>query len=291
MNNSLHINNKHKFGYDFDSLCSVYPGLSKFVFTNQYKTRTIDFANPKAVKALNSALLFKYYGMKYWDFPDENLCPPIPGRVDYIHYLKDLMDSYEVSENIKVLDIGTGASCVYPILGNAEYNWQFVGTDIDNTSLQFAQEILDKNSLNDAVSLRFQKDSKYILKYILNEDERFSASMCNPPFYTSEKEAIKATARKLRGLNKPEGNLVRNFSGKYNELWYKGGEKAFLHNYLYESSLFKNQFIWFSSLVSRKELIRGLKVSLKKLDVKTVKVIKMESGNKLSRIVAWSFQI
>ncbi len=259
------------------------------MFENKYQTQTIDFANPKAVKALNTALLFAHYDIKFWEFPDTNLCPPIPGRVDYLHHLADLLKQLGINKNITVLDIGTGASCIYPILGNAEYNWSFVGTDIDEKSLQYAQEIVSKNKLENAVTLRHQINSSNIFKGVLETSDRYSAAICNPPFYKSEAEALAATTRKLKGLNKDNIPVVRNFSGVHNELWYQGGEKAFIHNYLYESSLFKNQCFWFTTLVSKKDLVRGMQVSLKKLGATQVKVINMGQGHKISRIVAWTF--
>ena len=100
-----------------------------------------------------------------------------------------------------------------------------MATDIDKTSLQNAQKIIDKNKLNHKVELRYQTDSSKIFNGILNEDERFSISICNPPFYKSEDEALKATASKLEGLNRLGDKILRNFSGTHNELWYKGGEK------------------------------------------------------------------
>ena len=83
---------------------------------------------------------------------------------------------------------------------------------------------------------------------------------------------------------------MRNFSGNNNELWYVGGEKSFLHNYLYESSLFKEKSHWFTSLVSKKENVESLEKSSKKLGVKEFKVIPMSQGNKVTRIVCWRFQ-
>ena len=289
-NPKFHTKNKHESGYDLEALCETYSELKPFVFINKYEIKTIDFANPKAVKALNTALLRKYYGINFWEFPDTNLCPPIPGRVDYIHHISDLLKSSKIKSNIKVLDIGTGASCIYPILGQAEYNWNFVATDIDEASLQCAQKIIDKNGLNDVVELRLQKETSQIFKGILNDDDRFSVSICNPPFYKSEEEALDATTRKLKGLNRPEVTAIRNFAGTQNELWYKGGEKAFIHNYLYESSIFKNQCIWFTTLVSKKDLVKGMHTSLKKLGATSVRTINMEQGNKISRIVAWTFK-
>ena len=284
----FHPNNKHQKGYNFSELCKVYPPLSEFVFENQYNTQTIDFANPKAIKALNTALLFLHYKLSYWDFPNENLCPPIPGRVDYIHHLADLLELSSITKNIRVLDIGTGASCIYPLLGNAEYNWQFVGTDIDKKTLESAQQIIDKNKLTKAISLRHQPDRSHILKRILSSTDRFEVTLCNPPFHDSDKTAIAATTRKLKGLGK-EDTFIRNFSGNHNELWYKGGEKTFINNYIYESSLFKKQCFWFSTLVSKKENVRPIKVALKKLKATEIKMIPMHQGNKITRIVAWTF--
>jgi 23S rRNA (adenine1618-N6)-methyltransferase len=260
-----------------------------FVFVNSYQTQTIDFANPKAVKALNTALLYSYYNIKYWEFPDENLCPPIPGRVEYIHHLADLLKASGIKENITVLDIGTGATCIYPLLGNAEYAWRFLASDVDDNSLKNAHKIIDKNNLSNKIKLTFQADKSQILKGIINPSEKITACMCNPPFFKSEGEALEATTRKLKGLGRQNDTIVRNFSGTSNELWYKGGEKAFLHNYLYESSFYKEQCFWFTALVSHKDHVRPMKVSLNKLGATNVKVIHMMQGNKTSRIIAWTF--
>ena len=287
---NFHPKNKHKSGYDLEALCKIYPDLLPFVFVNKYETKTIDFANPKAVKALNTALLFKYYNINFWKFPDTNLCPPIPGRVDYIHHISELLKVSNITNNIRVLDIGTGASCIYPILGHAEYKWDFVATDVDENSLKYAQNIINQNNLSNHIKLRHQKETSQIFKDVLLEEDKFSVSICNPPFYKSKEEALEATSRKLKGLNKSEDKVVRNFSGTQNELWYKGGEKAFIHNYLYESSLFKEQCIWFTTLVSKKDLVKGMYASLKKLGATNIKTISMGQGNKISRIVAWTYK-
>jgi len=279
----LHPNNKFNKGYNFDELVKSNPHLKEFVSQNKYGTTTIDFSNPKAVKELNKALLFSFDQLSIWDFPDENLCPPIPGRLDYIHHLADLLSE---EENIKILDIGTGATCIYPLLGVAEYHWNFVATDIDLDSLDTAQDNIDDNHLENQIELRQQFDEQHILKGVIEEDDAFTATMCNPPFYKSAEEAQGANRRKTRNLG---NNAVRNFSGNNNELWYVGGEKAFLHNYLYESSLFSKKSKWFTSLVSKKENVESLKKSSTKLGVKEFKVIPLNQGNKVTRIVYWRF--
>jgi 23S rRNA (adenine1618-N6)-methyltransferase len=285
----LHKNNTHKSGYNFKILVYAYPKLQPFVFVNKYDTQTIDFANPDAVKALNTALLFAHYNISYWGFSEVNLCPPIPSRVDYIHYLADLLNDSGLHKSINVLDIGTGATCIYPLLGNAKYGWNFIGSEIDKLSLKNAQKIIDKNKLNQHIELRLQVDSSSILNGILKSSEKNSACMCNPPFFKDETEAYIATTRKLKGLGNQNDNIIRNFSGTANELWYKGGEKAFLHNYLYQSSLFKQNCFWYTSLVSSKKLVKSMKISLEKLKATNIKIIQMTQGNKTSRVVAWTF--
>lgn len=278
----LHKNNKHQNGYNFKFLKEQYPKISEFVIT-KFGKETIDFSDPIAVKEFNKALLAAHYNIKDWNFSDENLCPPIPGRVDYIHHLADLVAA---EKNVKVLDIGTGASCIYPLLGSVVYNWDFVATDIELDSLDYAQDIIDDNNLSTKIILRQQFDERHILKDILEDDDAFTVTMCNPPFYKSAEEARGANRRKSRNLG---NNTVRNFAGNSNELWYVGGEKAFLHTYLYESSLYPKVSKWFTSLVSNKDNVKSLEKSSKKLGAKEFKVIPMHQGNKVTRIVCWRF--
>lgn len=283
----MHKNNLHIEEYDFPKLCKVYPPLKEFIFINEHNIQTVNFAFPRAVKAMNTALLKTYYGINYWQFSDVNLCPPIPSRVDYIHHLNDLLKFDHLTKNNTILDIGVGASCIYPLLGNAVYGWKFVGVDIDDNSLNSAQKIINSNNLKHEIKLRFQPNKEHILKGIINEDDKFSIAMCNPPFYSSEIEAAEANNRKLKGLGiKNEG---RNFGGIQNELWYEGGEKAFLHNYLHQSYEFRHQCFWFTSLVSKKGNVQSMYDSLNLKNATEIKTIEMQQGNKISRIVAWTF--
>ncbi len=270
-------------------LTTHYEALKPYVFINDFQTQTIDFSNPEAVKALNTALLYTYYDVKFWEFPDENLCPPIPSRADYMHHLANLLRRSHLETDVRVLDVGTGASCIYPLLGYALYNWNFVGTDVDKKSFQIAQKIIDKNNLGDAIALRFQNDYQQILKGILKPSDKFTAAVCNPPFFKSQTDALEATKTKLKGLGREGDKVVRNFSGTPTELCYAGGEKAFLHNYLYESSQYKQQCFWFTSLVSNVSHVKSMEASLKKLGATAFQVLDMIQGNKVSRVVAWSF--
>lgn len=279
----LHKRNRFNSGYNFEELIKCNFDLKQYVVLNQYNNYSIDFSNPKAVKELNRALLFSYKKISKWDFPDKNLCPPIPGRLDYIHHVADLINS---EKNIKILDIGTGATCVYPLLGVVEFGWNFVATDVDSDSLAIAKKNISNNFFTDKIKLRKQINKQHILKGVIDENDSFFATMCNPPFFKSSREALKENNTKNKNLGISNG---RNFSGTNTELIYLGGEKAFLHNYLYESSMFPKSSKWFTSLVSKKENIKSLKKSSEKLNVKEFKIIPLNQGNKITRIICWKF--
>lgn len=284
---SLHKRNKHNGQYDFEKLISANTDLAQFAATNKYGTTTIDFSNPQAVKSLNKALLISYYGIEYWDIPSDNLCPPIPGRADYIHHVADLIGGRKA----RCLDIGVGANCIYPIIGNAEYNWQFVGTEINRTSLENAKKIIQNNpSLTQEVELRLQNRETAIFEGVVSRNEYFDISICNPPFHSSAEEAQKGTLRKISNL---KGRKITkpslNFGGISHELWCDGGELQFILSMIDESKEYRKNFGWFTVLVSKEENLQKFYNSLRKLDIKEYRTINMQHGNKSSRILAWRF--
>ncbi|MBD3904564.1 23S rRNA (adenine(1618)-N(6))-methyltransferase RlmF [Chryseobacterium sp. Ch-15] len=292
---TLHPRNLHRNSYDFEQLISCVPELKHYVFVNPYGNQTINFSIPKAVKLLNKALLQHFYGIKNWDIPDENLCPPIPGRADYIHYLADLLaeniKEIPKKSSVKGLDIGTGANLVYPLIAHQSYGWKMTGTDINQKSLENAQKILDENpNFSSHIQLKFQPDSKFIFKNILSSEDKFTFSMCNPPFHDSEESAMKGNLRKTKNLNKSKiKNPKLNFSGQQSELWCEGGEIAFISNMIQESVKFSSQILWLTCLVSKKENLFKLNSLLNKVKAVEVKTIDMTQGQKISRILAWTF--
>lgn len=290
----LHPRNIHNKRYDFSILIHKVPELKQYLHKNPLGEDTISFADPKAVKLLNQSLLLSYYGVQFWDIPNDQLCPPIPGRADYIHYLADLLYGKTIPEmkdrSITILDVGVGANIIYPIIGVSSYGWKFVGSDISESSLNNASTIVSHNqSLKDNIVLRHQSHSKYIFKSIIKENEYFDAVICNPPFFTSKEEAYKQTRRKMKNLGQKQEKIVHNFGGKSNELWCKGGELQFITNMINESVLYKKQVGWFTSLVSNKDHLKALVSLLKKCNVSQYKIVEMKQGNKQSRFISWKF--
>jgi len=296
----LHPRNKNAAGYDFSALTAIAPGLLKYVVTTPAGTPSIDFANPAAVKALNRALLALHYGVKGWDIPAGYLCPPIPGRADYIHHAADLLASCNrkvvpTGPNVRVLDIGVGANCVYPLIGHAEYGWHFLGVDIDEVALANAQAILGKNpALTAAIELRHQTVWENIFVGLLRSGESFDLSICNPPFHNSPDDVLAVSQRKWNKLGKPGASKGAaqprlNFGGGGTELWCNGGERAFVKNMIEQSAGIPKRVLWFTSLISNGENIPHAEAALKKVRVVDSRIIPMAQGQKQSRLLAWTF--
>ena len=315
----MHPRNLHKNGYPMDALCQSYPALKPFLVRAKSGKTSIDFTNPNAVKALNAALLFHYYKLEYWDMPEGYLCPPVPGRADYIHGIADLLyQSDEKRDAVRGLDVGVGANAIYPIIGVASYDWEFVGSDVDGQAVKSATRIASKNKrLTNKFSVRKQADSAHIFEGIIKDNEHFTFTMCNPPFHKSAEDALLGTHRKTsnlarnkhklpakspkgfahsaksKGHNKVTENVAKqanlNFAGQANELWCEGGELAFIQRMIKESVNVKDNVEWFTCLVSKSAHLKPLKTSINYYGARECEVIDMGQGSKVSRFIAWSF--
>lgn len=287
----LHPRNQHSNGYDFARLVAQTPQLEPFTTLNPVGETTIDFKDPAAVRMLNRALLKAHYNVGFWDIPTGYLCPPIPGRVDYIHYLADLLASNNNQDiphgrHINALDIGTGASLVYPLTGQSEYGWHFTGVDIDAAALTSARRICERNKLD--ITLRRQAKSEDIFRGVIKPKDIYHITMCNPPFHASMEKANKGTQRKWASLGQGKSHML-NFGGQNAELWCPGGEIKFVARMVEQSKEFGDQCLWFTSLVSKKDNLSPLHRILGKAKVADYQVVEMAQGQKTSRFIAWTY--
>lgn len=290
-NKALHPRNKHHQPYDFAALCAAVPALTVFVRDNGYGLLSIDFANPAAVKTLNQALLKHMYSVEHWQLPDGFLCPAVPGRVDYLHYLADLLallnkNKVPTGSKVQLLDTGCGANLVYPLLAQAEYGWKVAASELDQDAVAAAQLLINQNQLNHKIALRQQHKSAHIFHGIIQPDDLFDLTLCNPPFHSSAEQALAGSERKARNLGQKSTEL--NFAGRSHELWCDGGEAAFIRLMIEESQSYAQQVLWFSSLMSKQENVPALQLQLNKLGAQH-QLLDMQQGNKQSRILAWSF--
>lgn len=293
---TLHLRNFHNDRYDFNALIKTNPDLQEFVKPNKYGDLSIDFANSQAVISLNKALLAHFYGIKNYTIPNGYLCPPIPGRADYVHHIADLLASCNngvipKGKAVIGLDVGIGANGIYSIIGSSVYDWNFVGSDIEIESIKSVENIVNSNEiLKEKIECKLQTNPENIFTGIIKADEFYDFTLCNPPFHKSLKDAMDGNKRKVQNLTKQKTiKNALNFGGKNNELWCKGGEIAFITNMIKESFEFKNNVLWFTTLVSKKENLPLIYKKLEDIKAKEIKTINMSCGQKITRVVAWSF--
>jgi len=286
----VHPRNRHQGNYDLETLSKSTPALAAKLVKKE-DGLTIDFADPEAVRLLNQALLKFHYSIDYWDIPVGYLCPAIPSRVDYIHHVADLIAEEGVvprGKKITLLDIGTGANVIYPLVAHRSYGWRCIGTDIDPIAIKCAKSIIDVNDLKKLIDIRLQPNKKQYFYNVLRDKEYITVVVCNPPFYESEEQFRENNQRKNRALVSKNEDL-QNFSGTAHELWTEGGELQFIKGLIEESSLMAKNIKWTTTLVSKAAHLDHLVQLLEYKKAVEHKVIPMTHGNKQTRILAWRF--
>ena len=290
----MHSRNRFRAGYDFPRLISRSPALAEFVSAAPHGGPSINFADPQAVMALNQALLADAYNLS-WSVPLGALCPPIPGRSDYLHHLADLLsnddeDAIVRGRAVRVIDIGAGANAIYPMIGAAEYGWSFVATETNQTAMRWARQVVRVNrAIAPLIEYRLQPNPLACFAGVTQAGERFDASMCNPPFHASAKDAAEGSTRKRQNLKIGKHAADLNFGGTARELWCPGGEVGFIERMIVESAARPELCRWFTTLVSHSEHVPRLRRSLKNANAVVIKTIDMAHGQKKSRILAWTF--
>eukprot|EP00746_Dinoflagellata_sp_MGD_P003630 gnl/MRDRNA2_/MRDRNA2_107045_c0_seq1.p1 gnl/MRDRNA2_/MRDRNA2_107045_c0~~gnl/MRDRNA2_/MRDRNA2_107045_c0_seq1.p1 ORF type:complete len:346 (-),score=52.83 gnl/MRDRNA2_/MRDRNA2_107045_c0_seq1:83-1120(-) len=288
----MHPRNRHKEYLDYRDLAKRQPSLAPFVFMNKYGGASIDYTDERALRELTRSLLREFYGIGFWEIPDGYLCPPVPQRANYIHVMADLLEVEGCAPRgpqVCGLDIGTGANCIYCLLGRHEYLWTFIASDIDPVAIKSAQTIIDQNGLHGSIKLRRQEDSNKIFDGVLRSDEGIVFCICNPPFHESVAHARHSTQRKWRGLGRAESE--RNYQGSVTELCCDGGEVGFVTRLADESSevAWRSTCLWFSAMVSRESSQEPVAERLRQVGAKACKIIPLISGSQTKWVMAWSF--
>ncbi|CAK9251603.1 unnamed protein product, partial [Sphagnum jensenii] len=284
----MHPRNKYaENAPDFSLLASKYPAFRSFVSygAGANNRPRIDWTDFNATRELTRVLLDHDYGIKWW-IPDGQLCPTVTNRANYIHWIEDLLASCpapwhqngEHEEVVCGIDIGTGANCIYPLLGTALHKWHFVATDITAVALSWAQKNIQSNpSVADLIEVRSSliEDAGAILVGVVKEGERFDFCMCNPPFFTSMAEA-NANPRTACG-------------GTEAEMVYPGGEEVFVARMIEDSATLKHKIHWYTTMIGRKLSLKVLTAKLWTLGVAAVRTTEFVQGHTSRWGLAWSF--
>lgn len=147
-----------------------------------------------------------------------------------------------------LLDIGVGASCIYPLLGCRMFGWNFFGSDIDNESLNWANQIIEANNLQNFIKLvrvepsdplqfrlwRLAAQLSKKLKKTTEQSGPISKRSQEQPFTPIENEIFKTSLIQIIGEN------ISTSRGPIRQLLVSLGE-GYLQSVLHSESEFCNR--------------------------------------------------
>lgn len=286
LNKSMHPRNRYKDKPpDFAYLASKYPEFQQHVQTNLVGRVTLNFKDPAAVRALTCTLLQEDFGLSI-QIPLERLIPTVPLRLNYIHWVEDLISQEGLSSQPRRgIDIGTGASCIYPLLGATMNGWHFLATEVDDICFNYATKNVEQNNLSDLIKV-VKVPQKTLLMDALKEESAiiYDFCMCNPPFFANQLEAKGVNSRNAR---RPPPSSVN--TGGETEIMAEGGELEFVKRIIHDSLQLKRRLRWYSCMLGKKCSLTPLKMELRNQGVPKVTHTEFCQGRTMRWALAWSF--
>ncbi|XP_024865659.1 RNA N6-adenosine-methyltransferase mettl16 isoform X2 [Kryptolebias marmoratus] len=274
LNKSMHPRNRYKDKPpDFAYLASKYPDFQQHVHTSLAGRPIVNFKEPEAVRALTCTLLKEDFGLTI-EIPLERLIPTVPLRLNYIHWVEDLIDGQKQPR--RGIDIGTGASCIYPLLGATMNGWYFLATEVDDICFDYAKKNVEQNNMSDLIKV-VKVPQKTLLMDALKEETEivYDFCMCNPPFFANQLEAKGVNSRNSR---RPPPSSVN--TGGVTEIMAEGGELEFVKRIIHDSLQLKKRLRWYSCMLGKKCSLTPLKEELRKQGSPPSKKRKMEKAQK-----------
>ncbi|KAF8304964.1 S-adenosyl-L-methionine dependent methyltransferase [Clavulina sp. PMI_390] len=245
-------------------------------------SETIDFG---ALACLTEALLARDFGLSI-SLPEGRLCPPVPNRYHYVNWLQNVMLAYNKrDEEVWGLDIGTGASAIYPLLAcTKEARWSMIGTDIDELSLQYARQNVTLNRLDERIKIVQTSADRPLLEELRGDGKptRFAFTMCNPPFYQDEEEISQLAQLK-------EFDPYSVCTGAKTEMITEGGEVHFVRRMISESLELRTRCRWFTSLLGKFSSVKEVIEKLRSEKIENYALTEIIQGQTRRWVIAWSF--
>ncbi|KAK6916694.1 METTL16/RlmF family [Dillenia turbinata] len=310
---------------DFSLLASLYPSFKPFVFYTRDCRPRIDWTDFNATRELTRVLLLHDHGLNWW-IPDGQLCPTVPNRSNYIHWIEDLLASDIITKintdlnNVRGFDIGTGANCIYPLVGASLLGWNFVGSDVTDVALEWAEKNVKSNPhISELIEIRKvpcaekdlsgQDSSNCDGESSTNPLEEVKPLESSPPMMASSEDTNYLGPPILLGVvkdgekydfcmcNPPffesmeEAGLNPRTScgGTPEEMVCQGGERAFITRIIEDSVKLKQIFRWYTSMVGKKSNLKSLISKLRDVGVTIVKTTEFVQGQTSRWGLAWSF--
>ncbi|XP_023015508.2 U6 small nuclear RNA (adenine-(43)-N(6))-methyltransferase [Leptinotarsa decemlineata] len=282
VNKYMHPRNIYKSPPDFKQLALEFPDFRQYVKQDITGKVTLDFKDIKALRSLSCTLLKKDFDLSV-NIPLNKLIPTIPLRLNYILWLEDLLSFIKTEEQVRGIDIGTGASCVYPLLAARKNNWFMLATEVDEASATIARSNVEENKLLNLITvLKVEKDC--LLQEVVH-DEEYDFCMCNPPFFGSTQELHPSF--KSRNLSRPKPK--NSFCASVNEVVVQGGEIDFITRLINESKQLGKKVKIYTTMMGHKRSLPQLKKLLREAKVCSFKDTEFCQGNTTRWGLAWTF--
>lgn len=283
----MHARNRYKDKPpDFAYLASKYPDFKQHIQISLSGRVSLNFKDPEAVRALTCTLLREDFGLCI-DIPLERLIPTVPLRLNYIHWVEDLIGHQDSDKSTlrRGIDIGTGASCIYPLLGATLNGWYFLATEVDDMCFNYAKKNVERNNLSDLIKV-VKVPQKTLLMDALKEESEivYDFCMCNPPFFANQLEAKGVNSRNSR---RPPPSSVN--TGGITEIMAEGGELEFVKRIIHDSLQLKRRLRWYSCMLGKKCSLAPLKEELRIQGVPKVTFTEFCQGRTMRWALAWSF--
>ncbi|KAK8206984.1 hypothetical protein IWZ01DRAFT_351626 [Phyllosticta capitalensis] len=250
------------------------------------------------------------------DMPEDRLFPT-PSRALYVRWIASLLNSTDPSwyenfdpesstqpcprrEEIAGLDIGTGASAIYPLLAlRLHPQWFMYATEIDATSLRYAHDNLVANKLDDRCRLLQRTPTQ---PFMPDADklgrQHLDFVMTNPPFFASVQEwqaSLSGT-----GKEKPPDSVC---TGARTEMVYEGegqgegesggggGDYDFALRLYRESAQAEHvKAQWYSVMFGKKQSAQRFVAHLQTAQCLNFATFLLGAANRTRRwVVAWSW--
>ena len=271
--------------------------------------------------------------------------PTLPQKLNYIHWIEDLLvipllggggggggsagGGSAASTTVgaapagkRGLDIGTGASCIYPFLATTLHrDWSFTATEVDQLSYDAARANIDRNKYAGRIRLVKNDDRSNVFCGVVDELAPLppdndpstttaaplassplpSASPTAPP--PAPSSAPRAAVFDFTMCNPPffgGGEEPGNRSGRRpaapssvpgaaTEMRTGGGEVAFVKTMIADSKTLGRRVTWYTTLLGKKQSIAPLKRELDARGVPTILATEFKQGRTSRWGLAWSF--
>lgn len=200
--------------------------------------------------------------------------------------MEDLLNHCNLTKDIKGVDIGTGSSCIYCLLGvRMNPHWKMYALEIDRENIKYAEQNVQRNNLQNQIQIVDQGDNKEIFKKLFSIDAgRKTFTFCNPPFYSSKEELIVGENRTGKRKRQHSSLTPNNI-----ETVTEGGELGFVTKIINESIELKTKIEIYSTMLGCKKTLDKIITLLKEHKISNYTETEFIQGNVFRWGIAWSF--